>query len=140
MNSRRPAPRARPASHGGRGATQMPLSLLIVALQPAAAATNGGWYPCTFNREFVQWTGAAAQCTPGAPVPCVTSSDCAALPGACCPHYGPGQGSCGFLGCLRADGTNTSAFCGTTITSPAKATVTLRGLEVPSARTHRTSG
>jgi hypothetical protein len=97
----------------------MPLSLLIVGLQPAAAAaTNGSWYPCTFNREFVQWTGAAAQCTPGAPVPCVTSSDCAALPGACCPHYGPGQGSCGFLGCLRADGTNTSAFCGTTVSSP----------------------
>ena len=53
--------------------------------------------PCTFNKPFRAWTGHAAQCQPGAQVKCKTSSDCADLPGACCPHYGPGVGSCTLL-------------------------------------------
>jgi hypothetical protein len=53
--------------------------------------------PCTFNKPFRGWTGAAAQCQPGAQVKCQTSSDCAKLPGACCPHYGPGVGTCAWL-------------------------------------------
>ena len=76
--------------------------------------------PCAFNSPFLGWTGVSPTCQPGARVACKTSADCAALAGACCPHYGPGTGTCAFLHCLKADQNDTtaSAFCGMNTSSP----------------------
>ena len=103
-----------PAAGCGRsgGAT-----MLWVALVALTLAGNQS-VPCVFNRPFLGWTGASSSCRPGAQVACQTSSDCASLPGACCPHYGPGVGTCAGLSCLRSDDNSSSAFCGVNVTSP----------------------
>ena len=94
------------------------LASLLASLLAAAVAGSSSTVPCTFNRAFVGWTGAAPQCPGGAPVGCKTSQDCARLPGACCPHYGPGVGTCAGLSCVREERNATSSFCGTNTSSP----------------------
>jgi len=81
----------------------------VVALAAPQPSTT---VPCVFNKPFVSWTGAASQCQPQMTVSCATSADCANLPGACCPHYGPGTGSCAGLHCLKDSPNATEAFCG----------------------------
>jgi hypothetical protein len=99
----------------------MPARALLLAAAAAVAAaqdTAPPTVPCTFNTPFRGWTGAAPQCRPGAQLKCQTSADCAGLPGACCPHYGPGTASCAGLSCVRDSLNSTASFCGTNMSAP----------------------
>ena len=99
----------------------MPARALLLAAAAAVAAaqdTAPPTVPCAFNTPFRGWTGAAPQCRPGAQLKCQTSADCAGLPGACCPHYGPGTASCAGLSCVRDSLNSTASFCGTNMSAP----------------------
>ena len=99
----------------------MPARALLLAVAAAVAAAQDlapPTVPCTFNKPFRDWTGAAAQCQAGAQVSCQTSSDCAGLPGSCCPHYGPGVGTCAGFRCVRATINSTTSFCGMNVSAP----------------------
>jgi hypothetical protein len=97
--------------------------VLLIASTAASSAqidSSNGTVPCSFNRPFVDWSGqsGSSACIPRNPVPCTEDGDCAALPAACCPHYGPGPSpGCGWLRCLRAE-SDAASFCGTSSISP----------------------
>lgn len=88
-----------------------------------AAATSGapaGTVPCRFAVGFTGWTGGGGCPSAGATASCDSDAECNSpkMPGACCPHYGPGVGNCSGFSCVQPEGA-AQRVCGMVHESPA---------------------